>query len=138
MRFATAHRWLLYLAFAGVALSGLAWTWLDLVHGFGPSPEQFIQLAKAWLGKAHGAFAMLGLVAFGSALAIHVPTGWAGNARRASGIALVAATLLLAVTGFLLYYAGSDTLREWSTWLHLGAGVAVCAAFAGHRIVSRS
>jgi hypothetical protein len=134
MRFATAHRWMLYGTFTGLALTGLAWFWLDLAHGLGPSPDDAIQLAKAWLGKGHGAFAMLGLVGFGSALAIHVPTGWVGNARRASGLALVATTLLLAVTGFLLYYAAGEDLRAWSAWIHLGAGIATCAAFAWHRL----
>ena len=134
MRFATAHRWLMYLTFAGLALSGLCWTWLDLAHGLGPSPDATVQLAKAWLGKLHGAFAMLALAAFGSALAVHVPTGWVGSARRASGLVLVAAILLLGATGYLLYYASSETLREWSAWLHLGIGFAVCAAVVWHRL----
>ncbi|HEX9397253.1 MAG TPA: hypothetical protein VF943_11010 [Burkholderiales bacterium] len=134
MRFSTVHRWLLVLAFAGIAISGLAWAGLDLVNGFGPSPDAAVQSAKSWLGRVHGAFAMLALAAFGSALAIHVPTGWSASARRASGLVLVVATILLAATGYLLYYAGSETLRDWSTWLHLGAGVAVCAAFGWHRV----
>jgi hypothetical protein len=134
MRFATFHRWLLYVAFAGIAASGLAWTGVDLVDGFGPSANAAVQSAKFWLGRVHGAFAMLALAAFGSALALHVPAGWLAAARRVSGLALVFATCVLAATGYLLYYAGSDALRDWSVWLHLGAGVAVCVAFAWHRV----
>ena len=134
MRFSTVHRWLLFLAFAGIAVTGLAWAGLDLVNGFGPSPGAAVQSAKSWLGRVHGAFAMLALAAFGSALAIHVPAGWSASARRVSGLVLVIATSVLAATGYLLYYAGSETLRDWSTGLHLGAGAAVCAAFAWHRV----
>src|SRR5258705_2607891 len=135
MRFATLHRWMLYLAFAGVAASGIAWGGIDLVDGFGPSANAAVQSAKFWLGRVHGAFAMLALAAFGSALALHVPAGWLASARRASGLALVVATGLLATTGYLLYYAGNDALRDWNVWFHLGAGVAVWPGFAPHPVL---
>ena len=135
VRFATLHRWMMDLAFAGLALSGLAWTGIDLAYGLGPSADTAVQAAKAWLGRTHGAFSMLALAAFGSALALHVPEGWVAGARRSSGLGLVIATCVLAATGYLLYYAGSDALRDWSIWLHIGAGVAVCAVFAAHRFL---
>ena len=125
---------MLYLAFAGVAVTGLAWSWVDLAHGLGPNADDTLQLAKTWLGKTHGAFALLALVAFGSTLAMHMPTGWAAGARRVSGLMLVAATLFLAASGYLLYYAAGETLRTWSAWLHIAAGIAICAAFAWHRL----
>jgi hypothetical protein len=75
---------------------------------------------------------MLGLLAFGAAAATHLPRSWIAGSRRASGIALVAIILVLALTGYLLYYAAGDFLRAASAYAHIAAGVAAIAAFALH------
>lgn len=132
MGFTAGQRRFLLLAFAGLALTGLAWAWSDLVHGLGPIDDGAAQATRAWLGRVHGAFAMLGLVAFGTVAAGHVPLYWKAGARRPSGIALATILTLLVITGYALYYAADDFVRAASAWGHIAAGVAATAVFALH------
>jgi hypothetical protein len=132
MGFSAFQRNFLLFAFAGFALTGMAWAWSDVAHGLGPVDDEAVQAARAWLGRAHGAFAMLGLLAFGAAAATHVPRSWDAGSRRVSGIALAAIFLVLTVTGYLLYYASGDFLRVTIVYAHIAAGVAAIAAFALH------
>jgi hypothetical protein len=132
MGFSALQRNFLLLVFAGLAASGLVWAWSDVAHGLGPVDDETVQAARAWLGRAHGAFAMLGLLAFGAVAATHLPRSWNAGSRRASGIALAAIFLVLALTGYLLYYASGDFLRAMSAYAHIAAGVAAIAAFALH------
>ena len=132
MGIAPAHRRFLLLTCAGLAVTGLAWTWIDLRHGFGPLDDASLQAARAWLGRTHGAFAMLGLAAFGSVAATHVSCNWSAGSRRGSGMALVAMCCMLAVSAYFLYYGSDDTLRAASAWAHIAAGIAATAAFALH------
>jgi hypothetical protein len=132
MGLSAGQRRFLLFAFVGLAATGLAWAWSDLVHGLGPIDDEAAQAARAWLGRFHGAFAMLGLVAFGTAAAGHVPLHWMAGVRRPSGIALAAIFALLGVTGYALYYAANDFARVASVWMHIAAGIAATAAFALH------
>jgi hypothetical protein len=132
MGFAVAHRRFLLLTCAGLAATGLAWTWIDLRYGFGPVDDAWLLSVRAWLGRTHGAFAMLGLAAFGSVAVTHVRCNWGEGQRRASGIALVALFGLLAVSAYLLYYGSEGPLRSASAWAHIAAGVVVIVVFAVH------
>jgi hypothetical protein len=132
MGFSASQRRFLLFAVAGLAATGLAWAWSDLAHGLGPIDDEAAQAARAWLGRIHGAFAMLGLVAFGTVAAGHAPFHWNAGARRPSGIALAAILILLVVTGYALYYAAGDFARAASAWGHIAAGVAATAVFALH------
>jgi hypothetical protein len=132
MGLSAGQRRFLLFAFAGLAATGLTWAWSDLVHGLGPIDDEAAQAARAWLGRIHGAFAMLGLVAFGTAAAGHVPLHWMAGARRPSGIALAAILVLLVATGYALYYAADDFAHVASVWTHIAAGIAATAVFALH------
>jgi hypothetical protein len=65
---------------------------------------------------------MAALIAFGSMLAVHVPSAWKLKRNLASGIAMLTALVLLAVTGWLLYYVSGETARTWSSYVHMAAG----------------
>lgn len=132
MGFAAGHRRFLLLTCAGVAATGLAWTWIDLRHGFGPVDDASLQAARAWLGRTHGAFAMLGLAAFGSVTATHIRCHWSAGSRRRSGIALGALCCALAVSAYFLYYGSDDTARIANAYAHIAVGVAAIAVFALH------
>ena len=132
MGFATAHRRFLLLSCAGLAATGLAWTWIDLRYGFGPVDEPSLQAARAWLARAHGALAMLGLAAFGSVAATHIRCNWSAGSRRVSGIALTAVSCVLAVSAYFLYYVSGDALRNASAWAHIVAGAAATVVFVLH------
>ncbi len=109
----------------------LAWSWLSGVGffalhrwfqiegDFGPEKHPM----EPWLLKAHGAGAFVSLIAFGYLLASHIPTGWRTKRARRLGLTMVASIVLMALTGYGLYYIADEDWRAAVGWLHLGIGV---------------
>ena len=113
---------LLYGVLALLFFSGAAWAyWNDLV----PSPGDFEMSAKALAMKVHGAAAMAILVLVGMLLTGHVRSAWRARRNRGNGSVFLSALGILAVTGYGLYYAGGENLRAWTSWIHLGVGLAL-------------
>ena len=123
------HRRLVYAVLAVLFLSGCEWTLIDW-------GETALPPGKPMLMTIHGAAAMIALVLVGAMLPAHVPVGWAIRRNQSSGAGTLAAWLLLAVTGWLLYYAGDEWLRHAASVLHLAIGFALPAALAAH-VLSR-
>ena len=115
-----AQRALVYAALLALVVTGCLWE---------------ADVARALLMKIHGAAAMVTLVLFGVLLARHVPTGWsAARANRLSGVLLLATSLWLTLTGYLLYYSGSESLRDYASQTHFWVGVGFVALFALHQL----
>ena len=91
-----------------------------------------LDLERALLMQIHGAAAMAGLVLLGGLLARHVPCGWKARANRSSGTAVLAASLWLVVSGYALYYSGSEALRAFASATHFWIGVAFAVVFGVH------
>ena len=115
-----AHRMVLYAALGVLLASGLAWEAMNA------------GAAASLVMKIHGAAGMLTLVLLGALLAQHVPAGWASNKNRKSGAILVGTMTWLALTAYLLYYAGSESLRWYAAQSHLWVGIAACAIVGLH------
>jgi len=124
-------------------IGGGAWLtgglWLAVHHllqrpgEFGPRPHPL----EPWLLPAHAAFAMAGVWLLGVLASLHLPVAWRTRRRRWSGGLLVGAALSLVVSGYLLYYAGSDDVRTVVAVLHWSVGLATPLAYAAHRAVRR-
>jgi hypothetical protein len=84
--------------------------------------------------KIHGASAMLVLVSFGYLLATHVHAAWRTHRQRGSGLPLVAIFVLMAASGWCLYYIADVTWRARIAWLHLGTGLSLPILLATHII----
>jgi hypothetical protein len=117
-----AYRVLLYVVLLALFLSGVLWE---------------ADVARPLLIEIHGAAAMATLVLLGTLLARHVPAGWGAGGNRTSGLALLAAALWLVVTGYALYYAGGDLLRDFAAQTHFWVGLGVAVAFVVHRMPAR-
>ena len=116
------HRRLLYGVLALLFFSGAAWAyWNDLVS----SPGDFEIGAKAWAMKIHGAAAMAILVLVGMLLTGHVRFAWRARRNRGNGSLFLGGFGILTVTGYGLYYAGGESLRAWTSWIHLAVGLAL-------------
>jgi hypothetical protein len=114
------QRALVYGALLALVATGLLWE---------------ADVARALLMKIHGAAAMATLVLLGVLIARHVPSGWsAARANRLSGALLLATSLWLTMTGYLLYYSGSESLRDYASQTHFWVGVAFAAVFALHQV----
>jgi hypothetical protein len=115
-----------------VYLSGLGWMVLRYGIAGESEPDSPWRVAQAWLLRAHGATAMLTLVAVGSVLAAHVPASWTLRRNLASGVGMLASMAVLVVTGWLLYYASGEDLRAGSAYLHMALGAAGPLALLWH------
>lgn len=123
MKLGAHHERWIHMVLAAVYFTGVAW--LVLRYGLRDDGlESGWSVARAWLLRAHGAAAMLTLVTIGSLLAIHVPSGWRVGSNLRSGIGMLATMAALALTGWLLYYASGESLRAWSSWVHIVIGAA--------------
>lgn len=85
---------------------------------FGPEkhPWQFPVL------MVHGVAAFLMMMACGSLLTNHVPSGWRQNKLRLMGLTLVAFLVLQVVSAYLLYYLSSDEVRAVTSNIHAASG----------------
>ena len=113
--------------------SGIVWLALHYffraVGPFGPEANP----AEPLILSVHGACAFVALVAFGYVWARHILPAWSRGERRASGGVMVAAAIVLIVTGYLLYYLGDENLRAASSILHWAIGVSALIIFLCHR-----
>ena len=121
------QRRLLYSSLAVLLASGAYWA---LIHYAGLPPY----LSEPLLMKVHGAAAMVALVVIGGLLTLHVPGGWAERRSWPSGSAMLAVCALLILTGYLLYYAGNETAREVSSYVHLALGLVLPLLLGFHVI----
>jgi len=116
------HRRFLYGVLALLFLSGVAWAYWNYLISL---PSDFETSAKPWAMKIHGAAAMVILVLVGMLLTGHVRFAWRARRNRGSGSVFLGAFGILTFTGYGLYYAGGETLRAWTSWIHLAVGLAL-------------
>lgn len=131
MKLSPRHERWIHAVLATLYVTGIAW--LVLRYGVsGDALDGAWSVVRAWMLRAHGAAAMLTLVAIGSLLAIHVPSGWRMRTNLRSGIGMLAVMAVLALTGWLLYYASGEALRAWSSYVHIAIGSAAPLALLWH------
>jgi hypothetical protein len=118
----------------GVWLSGGLWLlfhyFLTEQGEFGPQSNPL----EPWWLKLHGAFAFAATWFFGLLWGTHITVAWPLERRRFSGSVLAAASLLLIVSGYLLYYVGNDTARSILSVSHWGTGLAFPLLYWAHRL----
>ena len=131
VRLTAWHEVLVLATLVGLLVSGLVWLLFQYVFApelLGTHPAQALSM------RAHGAFAMVMLLVVGALLPHHVSGAWRARRNHRSGTLLLAATLLLGGTGWLLYYASSPALRELSSACHWVAGLVMPLLLAWHLV----
>jgi hypothetical protein len=129
--------WLLTVSGTGLWLSGGAWL---LLHYFGQVRGEFgpeTNPAEPWMMKIHGAFLIAALLGIGGLFLVHIVKGWDHRHQRVAGIALSAVLGVLVISGYLLYYAGDETVRPWISLLHWCIGLALPVVFLWHYLNAR-
>lgn len=133
IRIPAARRGAIYAVLAALWTTGALWLAFHyLMQGqgeFGPEPSPL----EPWWLKLHGAAAFAALWLFGLLWGAHVVNGWRARRRRWSGGALFVTALVLIATGYLLYYAGDETLRGATSIAHWALGLAAPVLFLIHR-----
>lgn len=94
--------------------------------------DEIWQMTAANMLMVHGGVAMLSLLLVGALIPVHVLRSWRSGGNRVSGSVMAAFNAVLVVTAFGLYYLGSEIVRPWMSWIHLGAGFALAAMFPFH------
>jgi cytochrome bd-type quinol oxidase subunit 2 len=133
IRLKRLQKYSLYTVLALLFLSGLAWAYWNYLC----SPGDLETSAKTWAMKIHGAAAMVVLVLIGMLLSAHVRFAWRARRNRANGSVFLSAFAFLTITGYGLYYAGGETLRAWTSWIHLGVGLALPILLLIHIFLGR-
>ncbi|WP_369026921.1 hypothetical protein [Qipengyuania sp. RANM35] len=117
---------------AGLFLTGVAWL---LLHYFGQVEGEFgpeMSPVEPWALRLHGLFLIPALLGIGAMFVAHIPKGWNHKDQRVLGILLGMALLFLISSGYLLYYAGGESLRAWTSVIHWMIGLILPAIFAWH------
>jgi hypothetical protein len=132
IRLSRAHEAWLYAVSALLVATGLLWLafhYLVRVEGeFGPVAHPL----QSWWLKLHGAASFAWLFLLGSVALWHSWRAWRSRRNRLTGGIFAALNLLLAVTGYLLYYAGGEQLRGNASVTHWAAGIAFAAVLVWH------
>ncbi|HUS23399.1 MAG TPA: hypothetical protein VM369_00495 [Candidatus Binatia bacterium] len=126
------QRWCVYGAGALLLVTGLLWLVfhyaLAIPGPYGPQPHP---LEYFWL-RLHGAAAMLGLLALGSLVPMHVHRAWQQRRSRISGTVTIVASVTLILSGYLLYYFATEASRSWIAAVHWGVGLAALPVLLWH------
>lgn len=125
------HRAWLYSVTVALYLTGAVWAWLHYLRA--PTDEFAARSPmEPWMLKLHGAGAMLILLVLGTLLPGHVRSAWHARRNRLNGTALLAVFAFLTASGYGLYYFGDERWRSWTSWSHLGMGLALPAIIILH------
>jgi hypothetical protein len=132
MRLSRWHERWLYAIGTLLFVSGLGWL-ADhyLFAGSAEFGDAHAPLEPWWL-CLHGAAAMAGLAVFGSLFPGHIARAWRLRANRRSGLIMLSIMVLLAVTGWALYYVGDEETRPWISMVHWLVGIAAGAGLLLH------
>lgn len=127
---------LVYIILGVLWASGIGWLvvhyFLRQVTEFGLLPNPL----EAWWLRLHGAAAFATLWLIGLLWAIHLVPAWKTR-RRISGIVLAVLLAVLALSGYLLYYASDDDARAAIALLHWIIGAALPLALLPHVLRGR-
>jgi hypothetical protein len=143
MRLSRHHQKWIYAVGGSLVGSGVAWLIAHyLLVGANPFGETHHPSEPWWL-RLHGAAVMAFLVVLGTILPGHVTRAWSlrkrpiQSVRRnvVTGILMLSLVAVLALTGYALYYSGSEELRPYISTGHWVMGLAAAAGFYQHRRV---
>ena len=142
MRLSSRHERWIYVAAGALLLSGAGWlvghyllagSSLGAAFEFDGVPHR----SELWWLRLHGAAAMGFLVTFGALLPGHVVQGWRQRQNRSSGVFMLSVVLALVLTGYGLYYLGSEATRPWISAAHWALGLVAAAALVLHVLLGK-
>ena len=137
IRLSRRHRVWFHGTFALLFLSGALW-WI--LPRFFPASGEFGPQPHPWqpgLMMIHGGAAMLALFIVGTLVPLHMKRGWRARLNRRNGVLLIGFVALLALSGYGLYYAGSEEFRGFASLAHTLLGFLLPGALAWHIVRGR-
>lgn len=128
------RRRIVYVLLLGLWSSGAIWwvlhTFFQRSGEFGPVAHPLTPIVL----MIHAAFAMASLAVLGLVWGVHVLPAWRRGHRRSTGILTIALFVVLAGTGYVLYYAGDETVRDLTSTIHWSLGLLAIVPFVVHAL----
>jgi hypothetical protein len=122
----------------GVWVSGAVWLGIHYLA----RPQDTLGLpgnsAETWSLKVHGAFAFLAIWGGGFLWGFHIIKAWPREQHRWSGGTLITVSLLLILSGYLLYYVGDERSRQFISLVHWILGLGLPIVYLTHRLTKRT
>jgi hypothetical protein len=135
-RFSRAGRYALWTTVGLLVLTGAVWLWAEYLYQ--PADESLESYEiKHYAMLVHAAFGLAFVFAAGTLLQTHMQMAWQQRRNRASGAVMAAFALLLVLSGYGLWYAGGETLRPLSEWVHWITGFGLPALLLLHALLGR-
>jgi cytochrome c biogenesis protein CcdA len=125
----------IYLAVAALFATGAGWLVADQMKESAESEAW--QQAAATLLMLHGGASMLTLMLLGALFPLHIGRAWRAGKNRGTGVLMLVSTTVLVSTAFALYYLGSETIRPWTSGLHIAFGLGLPLALLLHIKIGR-
>ena len=116
-----ALRTCIYVAFGTLWMSGCYWL---VLHYYFAQTTDFGALPNPWeatILRLHGWFAVAGVFLLGWVTARHVSDRWPQMVKRLSGLSMAVVALVLAISGYGLYYT-TDHLHDLAAFMHEALG----------------
>ncbi len=116
-------------------LTGAAWLCL---HYFGRTEGEFgivTHPLESVMLQFHGFVFIPALLSLGAILFGHIGSAWNYRKNKSTGLIMVAIFALLIGSGYILYYTGSDALRQASSFAHWITGLVAPVIFIQHALI---
>lgn len=123
VRMPAGLRWAIFATFGTLWASGCCWL---ILHWFFERPTDFGPLEHPWepgIMRLHGWLAVGGVFLLGWVTARHVSDRWPQMVKRASGLSMATIAVLLALSGYALYYT-TDRFHDAAAVIHEVLGAA--------------
>lgn len=120
---------------AAMWFSGVAWL---VLHYFARTEGEFgivTHPLEPIMLQVHGFVLMPALLSLGGILFGHIGNGYKYKRNKISGLTMLALFTILIGTGYILYYTGSDLIRQASSLAHWVIGLAAPALFVKHAVI---
>jgi len=134
MRLTSIQRFFSYLTIIILFVSGVIWLIFNVFTSYNPD----LRFLSIWSLRFHGAAAYGFLIVFGMIASTHISFNWqVKKNRRKSGIILTIFLALIIITGNLLYYLGSETVRGYTSYTHWILGIMAVISILFHRTIKK-
>jgi hypothetical protein len=120
-RISAVRQWVLWTVISVLVLTGALWLWAE--YAYTPSDNGMEPYAiKHYAMVLHAAFALAFVFFAGTLLHTHMQAAWRQQRNRATGAVMATTVTLLTLSGFALWYAGGETLRQAAEIAHWVTG----------------
>ncbi len=132
MKLSKYQRIWIYSTFSVLFVTGSIWFILHTLEMRHNDSAPWLSTREITMLKIHGGAAMIFLVLLGTLIPIHIRRGLGKKENVPSGFGVIGAMLLLAVTGYGLYYFGDEHARSLTSSVHTFLGLASPFVLAWH------